>query len=313
MNLWRLPLDERSGKLLGAAEAVTTPSPYSAHVSISSDGRRIAYVQWVSADSIEKIAFDPAAEKVVGEAVAVTQSSKPAFFPDPSPDGQWLACSYERPEDIYVIKTDGSGLRQLTDDDFIDRFPRWSPDGNWIAFMSDRSGKQQIWVIHADGSGLRQLTYEREGVVAGAVWSPDGRRLVYNRSGDVPRIIDFGKGWRGQTPESLPFFGDGGFWARSWSPNGKMIAGHPPGGSATTLYSMTERPWTNPPVTQFGFVTASGFCLTKRMRYISSIFRHGSATACSPWRPRRSTPVFRFPLTTRPSITGSTRRKRIFG
>jgi eukaryotic-like serine/threonine-protein kinase len=144
MNLWRLAIDEKSGKVSGQPEPVTTPSPYSGHVALSADGRRLAYVQWAKSDRLEKIAFDPVTEKVLGQPAAITQGSRSAFFPDASPDGQWLTfCSFERPEDIFVMRTDGSSLRNLTDDDFVDRFPRWSPGGNRIQFMSDRSGKYQ--------------------------------------------------------------------------------------------------------------------------------------------------------------------------
>ncbi len=40
-----------------------------------------------------------------------------------SPDGQWLALSnlFERQEDVFVARTDGTGLRRLTDDAFRDR------------------------------------------------------------------------------------------------------------------------------------------------------------------------------------------------
>jgi TolB protein len=43
INLWRVPIDETSGKTEGPAEAVTTPSPFVAHIAISADGTRIVY------------------------------------------------------------------------------------------------------------------------------------------------------------------------------------------------------------------------------------------------------------------------------
>jgi len=35
MNLWRVPIEEKTGKVLGPPEAITTPSPYIAHLSFS--------------------------------------------------------------------------------------------------------------------------------------------------------------------------------------------------------------------------------------------------------------------------------------
>jgi dipeptidyl aminopeptidase/acylaminoacyl peptidase len=178
--------------------------------------------------------------KAVGHPSPLAQSTKPAFNPEPSPDGRWLTfTSLIRPEDIFIVGTDGRGLRQLTDDNHVDRFARWSPDGNLIAFQSDRSGKYQIWVIHEDGSGLRQITEEPEGVVAGPVWSPDGRRLAYNRSGDVPRIVDTGKPWREQTPDALPPHPKKQYWAYQWSSDGRMLIGWAQG--STVLYYVNER------------------------------------------------------------------------
>jgi TolB protein len=46
-NVWRVPIDELSGKTLGPLEQVTTPSPYVAHLSFSADGRHLAYLYGV--------------------------------------------------------------------------------------------------------------------------------------------------------------------------------------------------------------------------------------------------------------------------
>ncbi len=38
--------------------------------------------------------------------------------------------------DIYLINPDGSGLVNLTDDEYNNYLPTWSPDGEKIAFIS---------------------------------------------------------------------------------------------------------------------------------------------------------------------------------
>lgn len=231
MNLWRVPIVEKSGKVLGPAEPVTTPSPYSAYISLSRDGRRMLYVQKVDSGNLYKIAFDPAREIVLGDPLPVTQGSREDVLPDLSPDGQWVAFqSSGRQEDIFIIRMDGTGIRQLTDDAYKDRGPQWSPDGRRLAFYSDRSGKFQIWTINIDGSGLRQMTDDPAGGIGGA-WSPDGARLAFRTPGQPGTpgrlmIANMLKPWSEQEPEVLPVSTPpgGSFNPRSWSADGRRLA-----------------------------------------------------------------------------------------
>ena len=232
MNLWRVPIEEQTGKVLGPPEAVTTPSTYISHLSFSRDGRRMVYVNTVRNANLQRITFDPVRETVVGEPIWITQGSRIALVPHLSPDGEWLAfdTQTDRQEDIFVVRRDGTGLRQLTNDSYKDRAPRWSPDGKRIVFFSDRTGKWEIWITNADGSGLQQLTYANT-PVTNPVWSSDGSHIVYRNSGSNPAIIEVGKSWQEQSPQALPplrvAVSDSGgvFTAWSWSPDGKKLAG----------------------------------------------------------------------------------------
>jgi len=85
----------------------------------------------------------------------------PTFDPAWSPDGQMIAfvgLTAGLGEPIYVVKADGSGLRNLTQKPvgaYAD--PAWSPDGRKIAFVSHRDGSYGVYVMNADGSGQRRL------------------------------------------------------------------------------------------------------------------------------------------------------------
>ena len=145
INLWRVPIDEITGKTTGAPEAVTTPSPFVAHITISADGTRIAYSSILRSRNIQKLSIDAATGTPLGEPIWVSTGSRLWANPDPSPDGKWVVFySSVQPEgDLYIARTDGTGVRQLTSGaEPIDRMPRWSPDGKWIAFHSIR-GKDQ--------------------------------------------------------------------------------------------------------------------------------------------------------------------------
>jgi Tol biopolymer transport system component len=149
---------------------------------------------------------------------------------DVSPDGSWLAFDAfgSGREDIFIIRTDGTGRRQLTDDPYRDRRPRWSPDGKQIAFYSNRSGSYEIWTIEPDGSGLQQLTNTPGQSVNFPAWSPDGSRMAYhNRKEEVSYIFDSNKPWEEQTPLPIPSLEAEHlhFEASSWSPDGRSIAG----------------------------------------------------------------------------------------
>ncbi len=227
MNLWRVRIDERSGKLLGSLDPVTTPSPYSGFMSFSSDGRRLLYVQQTTTIDLYKVGFDPSKETILGNPLPMAQGGPMA--PDLSPDGRWLVffALHGKQEDIFVIGSDGKGLRQLTDDIYKDRHPRWSPDGKIIAFQSNRGGNWQIWTIHPDGSGLAQLTYEPRGDVNNPLWSPDGSRLAYSIMDVNSFIMDVKKPWPTQSPPPLPRPSglDAYLLVYSWSPDGRELAG----------------------------------------------------------------------------------------
>ncbi|NHX34097.1 hypothetical protein HA388_29300, partial [Escherichia coli] len=54
-----------------------------------------------------------------------------------------FAVSHRRHNGIHVIHTNGSGLRQLTNDPF-GFAPSWSPDGQQIAFLTLRAEDHEL-------------------------------------------------------------------------------------------------------------------------------------------------------------------------
>ncbi|MFZ0063272.1 MAG: winged helix-turn-helix domain-containing protein [Pyrinomonadaceae bacterium] len=230
MNLWRVQIDETSGAVLGSPTAVTTPSSGIGHLCFSRDGRHLAYVSATNTANIAEVSFDSRKAVVIGEPRWITRVTTSASMPDLSPDGQWLAYGNlgDKEEDIFVIRTDGTELRQITSDTSKDRRPRWSPDGKRIAFDSDRGGKLEIWIVNADGSGARQISSGAGPNMVEPVWAPDGKRLAFRtQSGGGTFIAEFGPEGNDRPAQiaAIPGSAEEDFRAHSWSPDGNKLAG----------------------------------------------------------------------------------------
>ncbi|MCM2316074.1 MAG: S9 family peptidase [Thermoanaerobaculia bacterium] len=81
--------------------------------------------------------------------------------------------------DLWLVGSDGTGLRQLTSHPAADTSGRWSADGRWIWFVSSRSGSSQIWKMPIDGGEATQVTrlpIDASNVIA----SPDGTLIAFS-------------------------------------------------------------------------------------------------------------------------------------
>jgi Tol biopolymer transport system component len=228
MNLWRVAIDEASGEVRGGPEPITAPSSFASHITISSDGRRIAYASSTIENRLHAIDFDPTTLTTSGEARAIARDLRDVDAPDLSPNGDWLVFSRTGQEDILISGPDGGQWRQLTDDLFRDRQPVISPDGTEIAFYSNRGGSYEVWIMGFDGSNLRAVTNYPNQNLRYPFWAPDGERLGYSYPGTSGLVIRVDEPFAEQTPEEFPPYPEPGssFVPLDWSPDGTRVAGH---------------------------------------------------------------------------------------
>jgi Tol biopolymer transport system component len=228
MSLWRVAIDEATGRTLGPPEPLTLPTLWSGRYSLAGDGRRIAFESLDWRSTLHRVAFDPEGEKTTGAPLSVFQSTgRPIRDHRVSPDGQWVVFSRAGvQEDLFLTRMDGGQYRRLTDDAFRDRGPSFSPDGQRIAFYSDRSGAYEHWAIRPDGSGLVQLTRRKGGSSNFPVWSPDGQRIaaavvpqgwsLYDLSGPAGQAVPVPQPELDATHK---------FWPMTWTADGRFLAG----------------------------------------------------------------------------------------
>jgi Tol biopolymer transport system component len=117
---------------------------------------------------------------------------------DWSPDGRTLAFVGDESEDaflnsdIYVIGSNGSGLRKLIEGGRsvdLDE-PRWSPDGKRLLYTWHRHGTTFLYAARADGSRRKRLI--QTGADAEGSWSWDGNRIAFGVTGI--RLLDLRSG-----------------------------------------------------------------------------------------------------------------------
>jgi eukaryotic-like serine/threonine-protein kinase len=245
MNLWRVAIDERSGRVSGTPQPITTSSEWSALPSFSRDGHRLIYATDSSRSFVELVPFNPETAQVDGSPVLAYQGARAILSCDVSPNGAWLALWGSSPtEDLFLVRPDGGDLRHLTDDLARDRTPYWSPDGRRILFASNRSGKYEAWTIRPDGSGLTQITNLPDQPVLYPFWAPDGKRIGFKYVSHGTAILDLLR--PGSPPRVLPPAEDGRiFDGSAWSKDGAFLAGamsEQPGGesSGVVLWSLSD-------------------------------------------------------------------------
>jgi Tol biopolymer transport system component len=107
--------------------------------------------------------------------------TEPAF----SPDGRTIA--FVRAGDVYSVRPDGSGQRQLTSGAELDSAPVVSPDGRSVVFerRASEGAPADFYSVRALGGSLHALTSGPTDDHQ-ADFSPDGRAIVFVRDSGSP-------------------------------------------------------------------------------------------------------------------------------
>jgi dipeptidyl aminopeptidase/acylaminoacyl peptidase len=193
-NLWRLPIDVRTGRPSGPPRSMLLPTELASRICRSGD--RWAYVSLALRASIGSWTFDPDRLVARGPANAVLATVGRIFTQSLSPDARSVAYTTVFPrQDLFIVPIEGGPPTQLTDDVAVDRYPSWDPNGRRILFMSNRGGRYEFWAIDADGGGLEPLTRTTGESHWRGNLSPDRRRLsgvsplgtdIFDASGPPP-------------------------------------------------------------------------------------------------------------------------------
>jgi Tol biopolymer transport system component len=128
-----------------------------------------------------------------------------------SPDGSRLAFVSGRSGnfEIYLMRPDGTGLRNLTNHPAGDYGPAFSPDGSRLAFISGRDGGAAVYVVKL-GNPRQVVRVSAAGQpdvqVFDPVFSPDAATIAFtvSRAGETEVILVSADGSSQPRPVSRP-------------------------------------------------------------------------------------------------------------
>jgi len=148
---------------------------------VSRDGKQILYEARAPDRSLELRLTDLESKQT--RTIFKTEADGQAGFhlhPSWSPDNSLIAFStrVNGNSEIVSVKTDGTNLKNLTNNGALDEDPVFSPDGNEIVFARDIYGKSQLYRMDLNGGNQRRLT-EKEGYEMTPAFSPDGAQLAF--------------------------------------------------------------------------------------------------------------------------------------
>jgi TolB protein len=135
--------------------------------------------------------------------------------------GQLAVVMSDGDEEIYLIKSNGTGLTRLTTNSAADVQPAWSPDGGKVAFATNQDGNFEIYVMNADGQ-IRTRRTVAPGVDQAPAWSPDGSRIAFTSDRDGNTEI-YVMNADGSNPMRLTNHPESDT-DPAWSPDGSRIA-----------------------------------------------------------------------------------------
>jgi hypothetical protein len=210
------------GLLLPAAQGQTgQPAPiHGGAPSVSPDGSKIAFLSdRGGATDLYVIATDGTGE------TRLTQTPEAEGQPDWSADGKEIRYTVFAGDSSRIFSVQPDGKNQRLIGTVPGRALRLSPDGRRILYWIGTWTAMRLFASDLDGGGARQLT-DGSGVVWGARWSSDGKRIAFadKDAKGVLHVSVMNADGSGRRQVTHFADSDGRAQMPSWSPDGLKLA-----------------------------------------------------------------------------------------
>ena len=117
--------------------------------------------------------------------------SRPAL----SPDERWIVIQREGQQnnnssnDLWLFDRTRNVKTRFTFEAGNDTWPRFSPDGEFVVFLGTRNGRTGFYEKRTSGDSGETLVLETDAV--NPDWAPDGRFILFQRSGPQAASANF--------------------------------------------------------------------------------------------------------------------------
>jgi tricorn protease len=179
-NIWKI--SERGGKLVQVTKHTSGNLSFP---TISADRKTIVYEEsfglWkldLASGKTAEIRLNITSDVKDNDVQLRTITSEAEGF-SLSPSGRRAAISTHG--EIFTIATSRGEVQRVSESFWREQHPRWSPDGKWVAFISDRSGREEVWMADERGANQKQLT-DVDCDKAPITWSPDSKSILWSGS-----------------------------------------------------------------------------------------------------------------------------------
>ncbi|MFY9609690.1 MAG: winged helix-turn-helix domain-containing protein, partial [Blastocatellia bacterium] len=151
-GLWKLRVSPTGGESAGEPVLMVSTAPMQVkHLTISADGKKLAYSQLSSASNLWSVPLSRSTTLATGLPAPLTQNTNYRnLFPLFSPDGRKIAFYSWRSgvnTSISVVDADGRNQVQLTPGTTASICSGWFPEGDQFAFLTNQEGRSTLWSV----------------------------------------------------------------------------------------------------------------------------------------------------------------------
>jgi Tol biopolymer transport system component/DNA-binding winged helix-turn-helix (wHTH) protein len=188
--LWRVDVDPATSRWIGGPMRLIAVDGLNGGLTVSADGRRLAFARRSAQTRVWSLPFDPAASKLTGRGHPLTPFGTDASIVDVSPDGSRIAYRTVRPggEELWVREVSaGHDELMATEERGKISQPKWSTDGTRLAYLRNAAAESAVVLVHASATANQTLP-QTHGTTQFYDWMPDGKGLIVGCRNERGRI-----------------------------------------------------------------------------------------------------------------------------